>query len=364
MKILVGICICLMIGTLSFGQKANWQNLDMAKDSVLGISTEKIYSKLTSKKATWVIVGVLDDGVDITHEDIRASLWQNPKEKKNLKDDDKNGYIDDLNGWNFIGSNRGNVQLDNLELTRQVRNGTKYFGGKDTATLSGNDRTLYNDWLKQKDDLRIKIGNSKTIIRNFKSFNSGLKAIVRTIASENPSLSDFENYKPKNPFDAGTVSYVISILKEGKNFTDFKEKLAKDALNFQNDIDYRLNVNYDPRSIVGDDYNNLNDKHYGNSDVTGADADHGTHVAGIIAADRNNGLGIKGIADHVKIMSVRTVPDGDERDKDVANAIRYAVDNGAKVINMSFGKAISPDKAVIDEAVKYAISKDVLLVHA
>jgi len=129
-------------------------------------------------------------------------------------------------------------------------------------------------------------------------------------------------------------------------------------------VEYGYNENFDSRKIVGDNYNNVYEKGYGNNDVTGPDALHGTHVAGIIAANRKNNLGIAGIADNVKIMSVRTVPNGDERDKDVANAIIYAVDNGASVINMSFGKSFSPQKEAVDKAVKYAEKKGVLLVHA
>jgi cell wall-associated protease len=116
--------------------------------------------------------------------------------------------------------------------------------------------------------------------------------------------------------------------------------------------------------LVGDNYADSNERNYGNNDVTGPDAKHGSHVAGIIGADRYNNIGIMGVANNVSIMAIRVVPTGDERDKDVANGIRYAVDNGAKVINMSFGKGYKWDKKVVDEAVKYAEEKGVLLVHA
>jgi subtilisin family serine protease len=115
---------------------------------------------------------------------------------------------------------------------------------------------------------------------------------------------------------------------------------------------------------VGDNPADLSERVYGSADVMGPDATHGTHVAGIIAAARGNGVGVDGIAPRVQIMAVRVVPDGDEHDKDVANGIRYAVDNGAQIINMSFGKAFSPHKSAVDEAVKYAESKGVLLIHA
>ncbi|NIP78067.1 MAG: S8 family serine peptidase, partial [Gemmatimonadetes bacterium] len=129
-------------------------------------------------------------------------------------------------------------------------------------------------------------------------------------------------------------------------------------------LEYGLNPEFDPRDIVGDDYEDAGERVYGNAEVTGPRAGHGTGVAGIIAAERGNGIGEDGIASSVRIMVLRTVPDGDERDKDVANAIRYAVDNGADIINMSFGKAHSPRKDVVDAAVRYAGERGVLLVHA
>jgi subtilisin family serine protease len=124
-------------------------------------------------------------------------------------------------------------------------------------------------------------------------------------------------------------------------------------------VPYRAN-------IVGDNENDINDKYYGNNNVMVSNdaCEHGTHVSGIIAAVRKNGKGMDGIADNVRIMMIRAVPDGDEHDKDIALGIRYAVDNGAKVINMSFGKSFSPGKKWIDEAVEYAEAKGVLLVHA
>jgi subtilisin family serine protease len=129
-------------------------------------------------------------------------------------------------------------------------------------------------------------------------------------------------------------------------------------------LEFGYNPEYDPRPLVGDDPLDYSHRSYGNADVAGPGPEHGTAVAGVVAAVRGNDVGVDGIADAVRIMAVRAVPAGDERDKDVANAIRYAVDNGADVINMSFGKAYSPGKSAVDEAVRYAESRGVLIVHA
>jgi len=162
--------------------------------------------------------------------------------------------------------------------------------------------------------------------------------------------------------EAGTM--LDGLYKKGLTQKDYLDQKDKTSAYFDQGLNYGYNPDFDPRSIVGDRYDDLTDRFYGNNDVEGPDASHGTHVAGIIAASRNNGLGVRGVAENVRIMSVRCVPDGDERDKDVANAIRYAVDNGASIINMSFGKGYSPNKKYVDEAVKYAAEHDVLLVHA
>ena len=188
--------------------------------------------------------------------------------------------------------------------------------------------------------------------------------MIKKIGKENPTLKDLEDFKPQGDREVAVKNALLGILKE-MDFKSFYENQILEGIKYYNNqINYNYNVDYDPRSIVGDDPNNSNERFYGNNDIKGPDALHGSHVAGIIGADRSNILGIKGVADNVLIMGVRNTPNGDERDKDVANAIRYATDNGAKVINMSFGKAYSWDKAIVDEAVKYAVSKDVLLVQA
>src|SRR5690606_9046326 len=197
---------------------------------------------------------------------------------------------------------------------------------------------------------------------------TGLKrtvdSMVAKIGKEHPSLADFNNYKPRDDFEKMALQIVKKELKSEPDFAKFYKQVSDGVDYFNNQVNYHLNKDFDPRTRIGDDYENSYERYYGNPDVIGPDADHGTHVAGIIGAVRDNDIGIKGVADNVRIMALRTVPDGDERDKDVANSIRYAVENGAKVINMSFGKAFVKDKQVVDDAVRFALENDVLLVHA
>jgi subtilisin family serine protease len=157
---------------------------------------------------------------------------------------------------------------------------------------------------------------------------------------------------------------IVELVKKGVKLPDLKEQIKGGLEHFEGSTKYHLNIDFDPRNKVGDNPNDATERFYGCNRVSGPKGDHGTHVAGIIAAARNNNIGMNGVADNVKIMVLRVVPDGDERDKDIANAIRYAADNGAKIINMSFGKGFSPQKNVVDEAVEYAVQKGVLLVHA
>lgn len=355
--------LCMEAGA----QKANWHNLDLRTDSVFGISTEKAYRELLPrKKATTVVVAVIDGGVDTAHEDLKAVIWSNPKEKPgNGKDDDRNGYTDDVYGWNFIGGPKGDVNYDNLELVRIIRRDAPRFDSLTDSTVSAADRPKWEAYRKMKQEYEQGLNNAQRTLQGIQGFKSVLDKVVQAIGKDTPSIDDFKKYIPKDPGETQVSKVVISQLEREPDYIKFRDGELGEALkHFQVQADYQYNLSYDPRSIVGDDYTNSRERSYGNTDVTGPNADHGTHVAGIVGAVRDNAIGIMGVADHVRIMVVRTVPDGDERDKDVANAIRYAADNGAKVVNMSFGKGYSWDKRAVDDAVKYAVSKDVLLIHA
>jgi subtilisin family serine protease len=347
--------------------KANWQNLDLKADGVFGISTEKAYNELLkNKKGQPVIVAVIDGGVDKNHEDLKSVMWVNSKEiAGNGKDDDKNGYVDDVNGWNFLGSSKGSVQYDNLELTRLVRKlQPKYISVVNSTPLTAEERKEYNLYLKLVTDYMEKLQSAQAGQANYTALKKYIDQITTKIGKPEPTAADFNNYNASGEMESKTLKIIKGQLKEDPSFKKFYTDLEDGIKYFDTQLKYNLNLEFDSRDSVGDNYSNRQERYYGNSDVAGPDADHGTHVAGIIGAVRNNELGIKGVANNVRIMSVRTVPSGDERDKDVANAIRYAVDNGAKVINMSFGKSYSPYKSLVDSAVRYAISKDVLLVHA
>jgi cell wall-associated protease len=346
--------------------KPNWFNLDLQKDGTFGISTEKAYDELLKgKKSETVIVAVLDGGVDISHEDLKSIIWTNPKEiPGNGKDDDNNGFIDDVHGWNFIGSAKGNVEFDNLEMVRLLRKYKPVYAATVNSTpMSPKQRREFQLYTKLTQDYVGKYQQAEMGYENTTLIKKTLDSIAVKTGKAKPSIDDIKDYKPADDQEAAVLRVIRSELRKS-DYDKFITDLNDGIKYYNTMLKYNLNSDYDPRSIVGDDYSNSREHNYGNNDVKGPDAEHGTHVSGIIGAVRDNNIGIKGVANNVRIMGVRTVPNGDERDKDVANAIRYAVDNGAKVINMSFGKSYSWDKAVVDDAVKYAASKDVLLVHA
>ena len=360
-------------------QLKGWHLLDSSQDAFYGISLNKAYEYLQSKKKIpkTVIVAVLDSGVDTTHEDLKKNLWHNPKEiPGNGIDDDHNGYIDDVYGWNFLGGKDGrSIKKVSDERARVYHKGKDQFLGKviDTNQLNSVDKAHYEIWQKaakainfsqeeQMDILFIEL-TAKAMKRN--------DLILRKEMSKEEYTSDqLEKFEPitKAGKDAKigylTCMKMIGIDPEEKNtFTlnELDEYIdgKKESFGSKEKAPHNFRA-----EIVKDDYDNFSDRYYGNNDVMGPGPMHGTHVTGIIAAQRNNSLGIDGVADHVQIMTLRVVPDGDEYDKDIALAIRYAVDQGAKVINMSFGKSFSPEKNWVDSAVKYAEQKDVLLVHA
>lgn len=357
----------------SFGQSdtipANWFNLDYKTDGVMGISTEKTYKTLLKgKKSIPVIVGVLDGGVDIHHEDLKDVVWINTKDSlSNGVDNDGNGYINDKYGWNFIGNADGkNVQFDNLELTRMLKTLDQKFANITAASeLNEVSRKAFDNYRKMTAEYKNKLEEAKMGQFSYDALKRNIDAVVREIGKkpEDITQEDIDNFKTTSSTQRIALGYAKDEIQNG-GFAKFFDDITEGAKYFNNQVDYHLNKAYNSRPIVGDDYEDASERYYGNADVKGPDALHGSHVAGIIGAKRNNNIGINGVADNVKILTVRLVPDGDERDKDVANAIRYATDNGAKVINMSFGKGYAYDKQTVDDAVKYAESKDVLMIHA
>jgi subtilisin family serine protease len=347
-----------------------WHLLSKQTSGYYGIGLDQAYDFLKGKKSTPVIVAVIDSGVDTTHEDLKPILWHNPGEiPGNGIDDDKNGYVDDVYGWNFLGSRDGkNVKEDSYEAARVYHaSKDKFENVTDPSTLSKEDQENYATWARAKQDVvgEVDLSLLEKYQQIEKDMIAGDSIIQLDLKKKEYNCKDLEGYNPGSITAQKlkqTMTYICSLNKNtditnAQILEDLQGEIRKMESAEKAPPDYR-------GDIVKDNYNDFNDRFYGNSDVMANTPFHGTHVSGIIAAARNNGLGIDGIADNVKIMMVRAVPDGDEHDKDIALAIRYAADNGAKVINMSFGKGFSPQKEWVDDAVRYAQSKGVLLVHA
>jgi cell wall-associated protease len=364
----------------------DWFLRDPATDHVQGLSVEKTYSTLLKDKPSkTVLVAVIDSGIDADHEDLKDIMWVNEDEiPGNGIDDDKNGYIDDIHGWNFIGGKTGNVNEDTYEVTREYARLKPKYENVDEKNVSKKNKAEYEYWKKVKTKYDRDFEFNKTQFDQYNQQFELYKNAAATIAFCD-SLLEAKTGKPVSKssltainatddtirFAKETLSKVLENVDGDIMVSEFIEELKgyigqleEGVDHYRVAVEYGYNLTFNSRTVVGDDPKNLTEKNYGNNDVKGPDARHGTHVAGIIGANRKNDIGIKGIADNVRIMSVRAVPNGDERDKDIANAIIYATDNGAKIINMSFGKAFSPNKELVDKAVKYAESKGVLLVHA
>lgn len=354
----------------------NWFLLDPIDDGIMGTGAEKAYEKLLQGKSpkAMIVVAVIDSGIDITHEDLQGKIWTNEDEiAGNGIDDDKNGYVDDVHGWNFIGGKDGSqVDNDSHELTREyIRLKAKY-ADVEEEDVKRKNKEEFAYWERINANFEE---SKKEAEGNYNMYNNMMEGFsnMADIVKEEFNVSDFkESDLADFESDDEKISAAIDMLKqmfgmiriEDASINTILGELEKAVEHFEVQAKYAYNTDFDPRHIVGDDPEDYKEKYYGNNDPTGPDPSHGTHVAGIIAANRGNDLGIEGIADHVLIMPIRAVPNGDERDKDIANSIRYAVDNGAKIINMSFGKSYSPGKKYVDKAVKYAEKKGVLLIHA
>ena len=380
------VALCALVGFSVVGQTTvttappaqppkNWFNLDPVNDKVNGVSTEKAYQLLQGRSSVPVVVAVIDSGIDIEHEDLKDVVWVNEDEiPGNGIDDDNNGYIDDVHGWNFLGGKDGrNVNEETLEVTRLYRALGKKFKDVAKSDVADEDKAQYELWLDVQKEFEKSAGEAveqysvyEGVTRAVKRYNKLFEAYLDTDQVTYEKVSQIDSKDAIIDVSKRHLMVIYEATDESMPLADLLAALETDMEQLTTPAQYYYNVDFDPRDIVGDDPNKLDEVGYGNNDVIGLETDnfHGTHVAGIIAASRGNGVGMDGVAANVQIMAIRAVPKGDERDKDVANAIRYAVDNGARVVNMSFGKDYSPNQAYVSEAIAYAREKGVLLVHA
>jgi len=357
-----------------------WYHKDYATTKVYGVNTENAYKFLESKglKPKTVVVGVLDSGVEVDHPGLVKNMWKNPNEiPNNGIDDDGNGYVDDVYGWNFIGGKNGDIDVDNMEVTRVVKKYQSVFEGDDSTKNKANQAKMPEEfamYMKAKDVFTKKSQEAKQSVQLYTMINNAIPDMIKLLNGKNLTKETLASIKPTTQQEAMAMQVLSQMSGDpqiaGKTPAEVETYLKgqmKEALDyFTPQAEKGYNLDFDPRKeIVGDNYDDYSEKKYGNNNYEGPDAKHGTHVAGIIAGLANGSENQYGVASRVaKIMTVRAVPDGDERDKDVANAVRYAVDNGAKILNMSFGKPVSPGKNVVWDAFKYAESKGVLLVKA
>ncbi|SHM72093.1 Subtilase family protein [Cyclobacterium lianum] len=379
------LSLSLIIGGPSYGfiierdsikTPDNWFLLDPLEDGFMGTGAEKAYEQILKNKTPkqTVIVAVIDSGIDLDHEDLQGKIWVNEGEiPGNGIDDDDNGYVDDVNGWNFIGGPDGShVEADSHELTREyIRLKAKY-GETVKEDVKRRNREEYAYWQRIKANFEESKKEAEMNYNMYSNMREGFSGMADLLKEEfevknfkKDDLGNFESTNEKVGSAVDMMSQLFSMVNmQDPSINEVLDMLDDAVEHFEVQAKYAYNTEFDPRHIVGDDPDDYKEKYYGNNDPTGPDPAHGTHVAGIIAANRGNDLGVDGIAEHVAIMPIRAVPNGDERDKDIANAIRYAVDNGAHIINMSFGKSYSPGKRQVDKAVKYAERKGVLLIHA
>lgn len=356
---------------LTDDQMKNWGNMDLVQDTVPGMSVDRAYKELIkNKKGETVIVGVIDSGMDIDHEDLKNVMWKNTKEiAGNGIDDDGNGFIDDVDGWNFLGD----MLEDNMEYVRIVRKLGPKYEGKDESSVSSADREEFAFYQKAKAEFDKERAETETNLFRYQMMIDPLEgaheAMTARFGTEDYTLEDLQGIENPTEEEQQQIGMLAQMLSFGESIPDVMKQLKGGVDYFQGRMGTHFNTEKDFRGIIGDDPDDINDNKYGDGNVASIDptrdnVKHGTHVGGIIGAERGNGIGIDGVANNVKLMAVRAVPDGDEYDKDVALAIRYAVDNGAKVLNTSFGKYYSPHAEWVYDAIRYAAEHDVLIVNA
>ncbi len=373
--------LCLQLG--SFGQakftSQNWHWKDYDQDSIHGISLLKAYQLLStlSIKPTPIVVAVMDGGIDTNHLALKPKLWVNGKEiPGNGIDDDRNGYIDDIHGWNFLGGSNGeNINKAAAEKSRIYHQYKSLYEIANLDTTQFTKAQLNNYRIWKQAALEMEFSDEEAAnLQYIKMATNAIQKLGNFIRKEiNDSNFTVVQLEPFQPIGKVTLDAKIAYLRTAqilgidketgfkeiiddlKEYIDGKEKAALAKQETPEPIRAR---------IIKDKYESLADCYYGNNDITGPNAKHGTHVAGLVASIPDSSWKMNTQYPPIQIMGIRVVPDGDEYDKDIALGIRYAVNNGAKIINMSFGKSFSPEQIWVDSAIRYAASKDVLIVHS
>ncbi|GGK65154.1 S8 family peptidase [Rufibacter glacialis] len=347
----------------------NWYNLDPVQDKVQGTGVNRAYKELLGNKKPkkTIVVAVIDSGIDIFHEDLKGRIWVNKKEVAgNGQDDDQNGYVDDVHGWGFLGNAQGeNIRYETYEYVRLLRKlAPVYQHVNAISEVPLAQQPEYKTYLRSKQTYEKELAKHQQTKETLAAFEQVLNQVQDVLAAhlktKDFTVQDVQKISTPDENVMKARAWYLGRFNQGLTVEAFqKYKEYTDTF-----LEKHLNLAFNPRTVIADNPEVISDTKYGNNDVAGPRPTHGTPVSGLIAGLRGNNLGIDGIAENVQIMALRAVPEGDEYDKDIALAIRYAVDNGAHIINMSFGKGFSPQKAFVDEAVKYAESKNVLLVHA
>ncbi|MCF8463959.1 MAG: S8 family peptidase [Flavobacteriales bacterium] len=366
-KLIAALTLSMLISYSAFSQDETLKGWHMKDPSegIYGVGAEKAYELLKDRKPTKVVVAILDSGVDTDHEDLKDNIWVNTGEiAGNGIDDDNNGYVDDVNGWNFLGNSKGeNLNEANLEITRIYRKLAPRFQEIESKNaVAKADRADYDLFKKAETEILEEL---QATAAEFEQINGFL--VIYKMADSSATANFGENYTLENlqsweGDDVQLSKQILSGLVQDPNFS--ADALEKYHNYLSEKLEFHYNPNFVDRSFIGDDADNMEDRFYGNNDVSAPHDDHGTHVAGIVGAVSGNSIGMDGICQNVELMILRTVPNGDEFDKDIANAIRYAADNGASIINMSFGKAYSPYFEDVQKAIKHAEEKGVLMIHA
>ncbi|WP_445455707.1 S8 family peptidase [Flavobacterium sp. HNIBRBA15423] len=356
-------------------------------NSLNGISLNKWHKENPKKIKEQIVIAVLDTQIDTNHEDLQDQFWVNIDEiPNNTIDDDNNGYIDDVNGWNFLGTKSGNyIVWANFEYVRFIRDWKEKFEGKKKEDVE--DKDLEN----------FKIYSRCIAVLNYKKkyYENNQKSLDYDIFIYPKAKDTLKYYFPNEDYNYEKLANLYNKVKgdDKRTYSDMLNNKDEDFLalvyNFYSNyasnitsleilqdkkiqtdsiLKKNLNIDYNERVFIGDNPNIL-EKGYGNNKINAKIKEirsfntHSTEVSSIMASIRSNGLGSDGFSNNIKIMPLTISASGDEHDKDIAMAIYYAVDNGAKVINMSFGKDFSLHKEWVFEAMQYAENKNVLLVH-
>jgi subtilisin family serine protease len=395
MKKIYILIASLLIGVAGYAQNENWHHL-APEDGVFGAAIERAHAAARESglrpARRPITIALIGGGIDISHKAISDIIWVNRRERRiNGRDNDRNGWIDDRHGWNFLGNDTMTINslstMGDREFLRLkdkynhflfVEDGIAYMFDDELGALVETeppaDMEEFEYFLRVVTESELAETNrgvmlAKAVVWYIREIGHSMRMAYPERVLTRTDFGEFVRAQQSTTAMQDALFAFIDLMFMSANTEDWNTMAAfadTEFIPIQELRHERAMARRFPREreLIGDDPNDLNDKGYGNNNLLANNALRNTMIAGIIGAGGGQSE-IRGITNNVQIMTLRIEADfGEPYMKDMALAIRYAVEQGADIIQLGATNRLFPrhQSHWVEEALRYAEQRNVLVV--